>query len=53
MCDRECICKNCKNSPCGICKYNEKLINKCRSGGIDICKHFKKIKELKGDSSNE
>ena len=44
MCDRECICKNCKNSPCGICKYNEKLIDKCRSGGIDICKHFKKKK---------
>lgn len=44
MCDRECICKKCKNGPCGICKYNEELINECSCGGIKDCKHFEKLK---------
>ena len=41
MCNRECICKNCKNGPCGICKYNEEVINQCRIGGVEECEHFK------------
>lgn len=40
MCNRECICKNCKNGPCGICKYNEEVINQCRIGGVEECEHF-------------
>ena len=45
MCDRECICKKCKYGPCGICKYNKKVLNQCRIGGVKECKKFKELKE--------
>lgn len=41
MCGRECICENCENRPCGICKYQEKVINQCRCGGVKECEYFK------------
>lgn len=43
MCDKQCLCKTCKNGSCGNCKhFNKAKINECRLEGIDICKYYKK-----------
>jgi hypothetical protein len=42
MCNRQCLCKICKNGGCGRCKYfNQKQIEQCRLDGVDKCKHYK------------
>lgn len=50
MCGRECICTECKNGPCGICKYNDEVINQCRIDGVKKCDHFE---NKKGDKDEE
>ena len=45
MCGRECLCQKCKNGPCGICKYNQEVLDQCRIDGVEECEHFEELKE--------